>query len=157
MLKEDTPDIQAELAENQVPLEQQHSARETDHPLDVEYIIATVANITIPPNQMGLVDIAITDGQGIPAPSEGAYSLNDGIIAQGAVLLGGITPSKGKIAVMNYNNDTLHLQKGIPFATALRATEEDILHICVVQEFSLQKEEVYTLMALLLQVDEHVA
>ena len=97
----------------------------------------------------GRTDVTITDGNGAPALAEAIYELDSGVIFPGAILLPGIAANTAKIAIINYNNDTLVLPKGIPFATATRVLEDDLLQIEVEPDkFALDKPDVYHLMAL---------
>ena len=119
-----------------------------DHPKD-EYNLATVANIEIPAKQMALVDIAITDGDGLSAPKENLYKLAGGIIHPGVILLEGVTTQSHAVAIMNFNNESFNLSKGIPFATADIQAEEQVLEVNgIAGDISLNKPEVYALMAI---------
>ena len=146
------PDEQV-LTEQVVQPPKQHKrqafAREPDQPQERQYNIATIANCCVPSQQMGLVDVTIIDGDGAPAPAADIYELDAGIIFPGAILLPGISSNKCKIAIINYNSDSLNLPKGIPFATATKVPEEDLLQVAVEPDkFYLDKPEVYQLMAL---------
>ena len=71
-----------------------------------EYSIATVANREIPAKQLVLVDISITDGEGLSAPDDALFKLAGGIIAPGVILLEGLTSPSKSVAIMNSNNES---------------------------------------------------
>ena len=114
-----------------------------------EYHLATIANIEIPAKQMKLVDIAITDGKGLSAPRKILYKLTGGLIHPGVILLEGVTTPDHPVAIMNFNNESFCLQKGIPFSTANKQSEEDVFELNSISgDVIVNKPEVYTLMAI---------
>ena len=124
-----------------------HATLEDNNP--DEYSIASVANREIPAKRMVLVDISITDSDGLSGHKGTLYKVTGGIIRPGVILLEGITTSDNAVAIMNFNNESVHLSKGIPFSSANMVNEEDILEVNnVTNDLSFTRPEVYTLMAL---------
>ena len=122
-LNENVPDTQyytETVAQPPKRPRRQILAGEPDQPPERHYNIATIANCNIPSQQMGLVDVTITDGNGDLPPAEDIFELDAGVIFPGAILLPGIAANTAKIAVINYNSDSLLLSRGIPFATATK-------------------------------------
>ena len=114
-----------------------------------EYSIAAVAYREVPAKQLTLVDINITDGEGLSAPIESLYKLHGGIIAPGVILLEGVTTPVNAVAIMNFNNESFILDKGIPFSSASKVETEQVLEVnSISSDCSFDKPEVYTLMAL---------
>ena len=114
-----------------------------------EYSIATVANREIPAKQLVLVDISITDGEGLSAPDDALFKLAGGIIAPGVILLEGVTTPTKSVAIMNFNNESIILTRGLPFSTASRISQDEVLEVNNVSaNMSFDEPQVYTLMAL---------
>ena len=120
----------------------------------VEYLpallsVASVANREIPPLNMALVNIDITDGNGLSCPKESLYKLKGGIISPGVILLEGITTPKNNVAIINYNKESFNLTRGFPFTTATELQDDDVMQITAMSEgMAINNSVVYSLMAL---------
>ena len=113
------------------------------------YDIAPATNMSIQSKELALVEIKITDKEGLQVPNTALFKMDGGILYPGVIALEGITQDNCTVAIMNFNEESLTLYKDIPFTTAKEIEERDVLAITnMTAGVSFQNPEVYTLMAI---------
>ena len=114
-----------------------------------QYNVTPIANVILKAAEMRLIDIAISDSFGKPAAQNCSYDIEGKLIAPGVIAISGISNQRGKIHLINYNNEDVNLYKHVPFSTAYPIEEENIAELKAdIGQIDLKKPEVYTLLAL---------